>query len=218
MACEEKKQNLDSCLPCSLLKQCSTRTFILCPWRQCLHESGMVPQPLPLRFSSREDDMTDSSAQSSCQELMLLQAEEPWQHLLSRKGNHWLDCSRPGEMLKTCNAPYWQAEIARAQIFSLPCNFHPELESGFMSFSVPRFLKNSQPLYPPLSHFKNHLCCKANRSLRAPRQVMVAPDWPSIHQLVILGYPTPTIPPSSPTRASQEYEACLWSTSSVAGM
>lgn len=54
---------------------------------------------------------------------------------LSRKGNHCLDCSRPGEMLKTCNAPYWQAEIIRAQVSFFPWHFHPRLESGFMGFS-----------------------------------------------------------------------------------
>lgn len=88
MGCEKRKQNLDSWLnPCSLRKQCSTPTLIPHPWRQCLCKAGAVPQPLPLRFSSSGGDMTDSSAQSSRQQLMLLQAEEPWQHLLSREGN-----------------------------------------------------------------------------------------------------------------------------------
>lgn len=66
---------------------------------------------------------------------MLLQAEEPWQHLLSRKGNLWLNCSRPGQMLKACNVPYWQAETIRAQVSLFPSNFHPELESGFTSLA-----------------------------------------------------------------------------------
>ena len=146
MRSEKRKQNLDSWLnPSSLLKQCSTRALILHPWRQCLCKVGMVPQPLPLRFSSSSDDMTDSSAQSLCQELTLLQAEQPWQHLLSRKGNRRLDCSGPGETLKTCNTSYWQAEV-RAQVSFFPGNFHPALESGFMSFSGPRFLKKSHPL------------------------------------------------------------------------
>lgn len=147
--------------PRGLVKQCSTRALILCPWRQRSCEVGMVPQPLPQCFSTSSNDMTNSSAQFSCQELTLLQTEEPWQHLLSRKGNCWLNCSRPGEMLKTCNAPRWQAGIIRTQVFRLPCKFPTELQSGFMSSSGLTFLENSQPLCPPLSHPKTHLCSKA---------------------------------------------------------
>lgn len=65
--------------PPGLVKQCSTRALILYPLRQCSCEVGMVPQPLPQCFSSSSssNDMTNSSAQFSCQELTLLQTEEP---------------------------------------------------------------------------------------------------------------------------------------------
>lgn len=183
MGCEEKAEFGLLAKLRSLLKRCSTCTFILRPWRQCLCEVGMVPQPLSLCFGS--SDMTDPSAQSSGQELTFLQAEEPW---LSRQGNPWLDCSRPGEMLKTCNAPRWQAEIIRGQVFSLPCNSHTELESGFTILSGPRFLENSQPLSPPLSHLKSHLCSKAgDGGSRLARHSSAGDPWlpyphnPSLH-------------------------------------
>lgn len=140
---QEKKAEL-LLNPCGFPKQCHTRALILRPWRQRFCKAGTVPQPLPLRISRGGGSMTDSSAQSSCRELTLLQAEESWQHLLPQEGNCWLGCSRPGEMLKTCNASHQPAGIIRAQGF-FPGIFHPELESGFTSFSGPRFLKNSQP-------------------------------------------------------------------------